>query len=74
MQTGSSLFQISSMHVLNLCAVFYLQVIPGSPAERAGVRPGDVIVEFDGRSISTPYQVYRSLSLVLVQVCYLVVF
>jgi regulator of sigma E protease len=28
-------------------------IVPGSPAERAGLRPGDVIVEFDGRSNPT---------------------
>jgi len=28
-------------------------IVPGSPAERAGLRPGDVIVEFDGRKDPT---------------------
>lgn len=27
------------------------EVIPGSPAERAGIKPGDVIVKFDGQSL-----------------------
>ncbi|WOL14303.1 protease Do-like 14 isoform X1 [Canna indica] len=26
-------------------------VIPGSPADRAGFRPGDVVIEFDGKSV-----------------------
>jgi membrane-associated protease RseP (regulator of RpoE activity) len=29
------------------------QVTPGSPAERAGFRPGDVVVEFDGRPVES---------------------
>ncbi|CAM6122297.1 unnamed protein product [Calypogeia fissa] len=37
------------------------QVIPGSPAERAGVRSGDVILEFDGRPVSTPHQIVEVL-------------
>lgn len=30
------------------------QVEQGSPAERAGIRPGDVIVEYEGRSVKNP--------------------
>jgi len=30
------------------------EVVPGSPAEAAGVRPGDVVVEFAGEGISSP--------------------
>lgn len=29
------------------------RVLPGSPAEQAGIRVGDVILEFDGREVST---------------------
>lgn len=27
------------------------QVTPGSPAERAGFRPGDVVIEFEGKPV-----------------------
>lgn len=33
--------------------VFYFQVSPGSPADRAGFRPGDVLVEFGGEPIES---------------------
>lgn len=29
------------------------QVTPGSPAERAGFAPGDVVTEFDGKPVET---------------------
>ena len=29
-------------------------VSPGGPADKAGIKPGDVIVEFDGRAVSDP--------------------
>lgn len=32
-------------------------VAPGSPAERAGVRPGDVVVEFDGKAVTSSEQI-----------------
>jgi serine protease Do len=31
-------------------------VIEGSPAEKAGIRRGDVIIEFDGKEIKEPFQ------------------
>lgn len=33
---------------------FIAQVVPGSPAEKARIKPGDVIVEFYGRVIDSP--------------------
>lgn len=30
------------------------QVVPGSPAEQAGIQRGDVIIEFDGKPVKTP--------------------
>ncbi|GAQ83340.1 Trypsin-like serine proteases domain containing protein [Klebsormidium nitens] len=37
------------------------QVIPGSPAEKGGLMPGDVIVEFDGQSITTVSEILDAL-------------
>jgi carboxyl-terminal processing protease len=34
-------------------SVYITDVIPDSPAERAGIQPGDVIVEVDGTSVKT---------------------
>jgi serine protease Do len=32
------------------------EVLTGSPASKAGLKPGDVIVEFDGKAVSTPME------------------
>lgn len=37
------------------------QVVPGSPADRGGLRSGDVIVEFDGHEVSTIREILDSL-------------
>ncbi len=42
--------------------VLVAQVAPGSPADRAGIRSADVIVEADRNSVRTPRQVRQALS------------
>ena len=52
-------------HVLGLrseSGVLVISVEPGSPAERAGMREHDVIVEFDGTSISTIDDLHKALT------------
>jgi S1-C subfamily serine protease len=39
-----------------------MQVSPGSPADLAGLRAGDVIVSFDGEAVTTVDDVYRLLN------------
>jgi len=36
-----------------------VEVIKGSPAESAGLRPGDIIIEVDGRAVESPRDVQR---------------
>lgn len=36
--------------------VFLVSVIDGYPAQEAGIQSGDIIVEYDGKQVSTPYQ------------------
>src|SRR5580692_11103853 len=36
-----------------------VEVVKGSPAESAGLRPGDIIVEVDGRPVESPRDVQR---------------
>jgi S1-C subfamily serine protease len=36
-------------------------VAPDSPAQRAGVQPGDVIILFDGKAFSEPFQLMRAI-------------
>ena len=36
--------------------VYVYQVVSGSAADKAGIRQGDIITEFDGQSVSTTSQ------------------
>lgn len=36
--------------------VFLVSVIDSYPAQEAGIQAGDIIVEYDGKQVSTPYQ------------------
>jgi len=42
--------------------VLVIQVEPGSPADRAGLRQGDIIIEFDGIPIQRMDELYRQLT------------
>ena len=33
-------------------------VITGSPAEKAGIKPQDIITAFDGKALNSPYELY----------------
>ena len=33
-------------------------VITGSPAEKAGIKPQDIITAFDGKAVNSPYELY----------------
>jgi S1-C subfamily serine protease len=35
------------------------EVVPGSPAEQADIRPGDAIVKYDGREVTDDKQLTR---------------
>ncbi|XP_057831742.2 putative protease Do-like 14 isoform X2 [Cryptomeria japonica] len=37
------------------------QVVPGSPADRAGIRTGDVVIQFDGKPIKSVKQIVEML-------------
>jgi S1-C subfamily serine protease len=54
--------QIASQLGLSVTeGVFVFSVSPGSPAEDAGVEPGDVIVEFDGKDITSVEDLFAAL-------------
>jgi S1-C subfamily serine protease len=41
--------------------VLITQVVPGSPADQAGLAPGDVITGFEGKEIATTEQLIRAI-------------
>jgi S1-C subfamily serine protease len=42
-----------ALHIEQPSAVEVVQVVPGGPAERTGIRPGDVIYKLDDHPIGT---------------------
>ncbi|MCL6087533.1 MAG: trypsin-like peptidase domain-containing protein, partial [Actinobacteria bacterium] len=40
----------------NVKGVYVKSVVAGEPAEKAGIKQGDIIIEFDNEKIETPYQ------------------
>jgi putative serine protease PepD len=35
-------------------------ILPGSPAEKAGLRGGDIVISFDGKAINSPEELIVS--------------
>ena len=55
--------KIVRFHQLDVdTGVLVMSLEPGSPAEKAGIRPGDVIVSFDGKPIFTIDDIQRLLT------------
>ena len=51
-------------HALGLdieSGVRVMEIVPGTPAQRAGVRVGDILVRLDGMPLATPSQLQRAL-------------
>ena len=43
-------------------AIGVVEVVSGSPADRAGMRPGDVLLAIDGNQLETVDELYRHLA------------
>jgi len=41
--------------------VFVRSVVPNGPADRSGIRPGDVILDVEGKAVSTGRQLFKAL-------------
>jgi hypothetical protein len=50
----------SAKYGLNFGAVVVVHVVPGSPAEKSGLRPGDLITSVDGAEMRSPDQVAKA--------------
>lgn len=43
--------------------VLITSVVSGGPADRGGIKPGDVIIQFDGKTVETPNELQRLVGL-----------
>ena len=55
-QTGNSRFEVGEIGVLPNVHPHVKQLNAGEPADRAGIKPGDVVVAVDGRPITFSWQ------------------
>ena len=44
-----------------IIGVYILNIVDGYPAWEAGIKPGDIIVEFDGAPVSTPFELFAEI-------------
>jgi len=47
-----------SQTIKDVKGVLVNSVITGSPAEKAGIKPQDIIAAFDGKAVNSPYELY----------------
>ena len=45
----------------DIVGVYIVNALEGYPAEKAGIKSGDVITEFDGESLQTPYELFAEM-------------
>src|SRR5690242_15245971 len=50
-----------ALHIQKETAVEVVQVVPGGPADQAGIQPGDVIFKLDDQSVATVEDLRRYL-------------
>jgi len=44
-----------------IIGVYIQNTVGGYPAWEAGIKPGDIIVEFDGAPVSTPFELFAEI-------------
>ncbi len=45
----------------DVVGVYIVNTLEGYPAREAGIKTGDVIVKFDGVSVSTPFEIFAEI-------------
>jgi hypothetical protein len=60
--SASAWLGVQTMGVYPESGALVVNVVPGSPADRAGLRPGDVITQIGNRSVQTPTDVHAALA------------